>query len=52
MNKGKIIERGKHEELLELDGSYAALVKSQLSPEEIENLNTKKKIKEHLILRL
>ena len=45
MNKGKIIERGKHDELLELNGSYAALVKSQLSPEEIENLNIKKKNK-------
>jgi len=45
MNKGKIIERGKHDELLELNGSYAALVKSQLSPEEIINLNLKLKNK-------
>jgi ATP-binding cassette subfamily B (MDR/TAP) protein 1 len=45
MNKGKIIERGTHDELLELNGSYAALVKSQLSPEEIVNLNLKLKNK-------
>ena len=45
MNKGKIIERGTHDELLELNGSYAALVKSQLSPEEIINLNLKLKHK-------
>jgi len=45
MNKGKIIERGKHDELLELNGSYASLVKSQLSPEEIVNLNLKLKNK-------
>jgi len=45
MNKGKIIERGTHNELLELNGSYAALVKSQLSPEEIVNLNLKLKNK-------
>ena len=45
MNKGKIIERGTHNELLELNGSYAALVKSQLSPEEIVELNLKLKNK-------
>jgi ABC-type multidrug transport system fused ATPase/permease subunit len=45
MKDGKIIERGKHDELLELNGSYAALVKSQLSPEEIINLNLKLKNK-------
>ena len=45
MKNGKIIERGKHDELLELNGSYAALVKSQLSPEEIVNLNLKLKNK-------
>ena len=45
MNKGKIIERGTHDELLELNGNYAALVKSQLSPEEIINLNLKLKNK-------
>ena len=45
MKDGKIIERGKHDELLELNGSYAALVKSQLSEEEIENLTAKLKNK-------
>ena len=45
MKDGKIIETGKHDELLELNGSYAALVKSQLSPEEIINLNLKLKNK-------
>jgi len=45
MKNGKIIESGKHEELLELNGNYAALVKSQLSPEEIINLNLKLKNK-------
>ncbi len=29
MNKWKIIERAKHKVLLELNGSYAVLVKSQ-----------------------
>ena len=29
MNKGKIVEQGKHEELLEEDGFYANLFKSQ-----------------------
>ena len=48
MNKGKIIERGTHNELLELNGNYASLVKSQLSPEEIINLNLKLKNKTNI----
>ena len=43
MKDGKIIEKGKHDELLELNGNYASLVKSQLSPEEIEKLSVKLK---------
>ncbi len=45
MKDGKIIDRGKYDELLEQNGSYAVLVKSQLSPEEIVNLNLKLKNK-------
>ena len=39
MKKGKIIEKGTHDELLELNGNYASLIKDQLAEDEIRNLN-------------
>lgn len=39
LDKGQIIERGAHRELLELRGSYYNLVKNQLELEKIENVN-------------
>lgn len=37
MDRGRIVEQGRHEELVAADGSYAALVKSQdLAPADIE----------------
>ena len=34
LNKGKIVEQGTHEELLERDGVYAGLVKGQVASSE------------------
>ena len=39
MKKGKIIEKGTHDELLELNGNYASLIKNQLAEDEARNLN-------------
>ena len=36
MKEGKIVEKGTHKELLELNGYYAGLIKSQLANEEIK----------------
>ena len=38
MEDGEIIERGTHQELLELDGSYAQMNRLQLLSDEIENI--------------
>ncbi len=40
MDKGSIIERGTHHELLALNGSYFNLVKNQLELEKLESTNT------------
>ncbi len=37
LDQGRIIERGKHEELLELKGSYFNLVKNQLELDKMDN---------------
>ena len=37
LDKGKIIEQGKHDELIALNGSYFNLVKNQLDLEKIDN---------------
>ena len=39
MKKGKIIEKGTHDELFELNGNYASLIKNQLAEDETRNLN-------------
>ena len=39
MKDGKIIEKGTHKELLEMNGYYAGLIKEQLAAEEIQLLN-------------
>jgi len=36
MNKGSIVERGKHDELVALDGAYKKLVERQLVTMEVE----------------
>ena len=36
MQKGEVKERGKHEELLELDGVYKSLVNRQLVSEQLQ----------------
>ena len=38
MDKGRIIEEGRHEELLSLDGTYARMYNMQKLEEEIELL--------------
>ncbi|HET6273214.1 MAG TPA: ABC transporter ATP-binding protein [Bacteroidota bacterium] len=38
LNEGKIAERGRHDELVELDGIYAELHRKQLLEEELEHL--------------
>ena len=37
LKKGKVLEKGTHEELLAKNGYYAGLVKSQLAQDELEN---------------
>ena len=37
LKEGKVLEQGTHQELLEKNGYYASLVKSQLSQEDLEN---------------
>jgi ATP-binding cassette, subfamily B, multidrug efflux pump len=37
MDEGKIVEQGSHEQLLALDGRYAAIWREQQLREEIEN---------------
>lgn len=41
LNKGKIIERGKHEELLSLEGEYFDLYKNQFSDKSIKPIDGK-----------
>jgi len=36
LDSGRLIESGNHEELLELDGHYAELVRLQEQPAELE----------------
>jgi ATP-binding cassette subfamily B (MDR/TAP) protein 1 len=43
MKKGKIVEKGTHKELLELNGYYAGLIKEQLAEDEIKNEENKDK---------
>ena len=39
MQKGEVMERGNHDELLKLDGVYKNLVSRQLVNEELDNEN-------------
>ena len=39
MQKGEVMERGSHDELLRLDGVYKNLVSRQLVNEELDNEN-------------
>ena len=39
MQKGEVMERGNHDELLRLDGVYKNLVSRQLVNEELDNEN-------------
>ena len=41
MKEGKIIEKGTHKELLEMNGYYAGLIRDQLAADEIRQLNEK-----------
>ena len=41
MQKGKIIEQGSHEQLIQNGGYYASIVGAQLAQEEIEKINQK-----------
>ena len=43
MKSGKIIEKGKHQELLEKNGYYTTLIKDQLAADEIRNLDERLK---------
>jgi ABC-type multidrug transport system fused ATPase/permease subunit len=45
MKDGKIIEKGKHKELLEKNGYYFGLIREQLTADEISQLNEKNDIK-------
>ena len=45
MKDGKIIEKGKHQELLEKNGYYFGLIREQLTADEISQLNEKNDIK-------
>ena len=44
MQKGKIIEQGTHEQLLQSDGYYAGLIRTQLAEEEIQKLNEEEEL--------
>ena len=48
MKEGKIIEKGTHQELLELNGYYKGLVKEQLAEDEIKKFENKEKNKENV----
>ena len=41
MKEGKMIEKGTHKELLEMNGYYAGLIRDQLAADEIRQLNEK-----------
>jgi ABC-type multidrug transport system fused ATPase/permease subunit len=41
MKEGKIIEKGTHKELLEMNGYYAGLIRDQIAADEIRQLNEK-----------
>ena len=45
MKKGKIIEKGTHRELRDLNGFYTSLIRDQLAADEIRNLNERLKNK-------
>jgi len=49
MMKGKIVEQGTHEKLLEKNGVYASLVSKQLASTEEESIKKKKKSKQILL---
>ena len=44
MQKGKIIEQGTHDQLLQSDGYYAGLIRTQLAEEEIQKLNEEEEL--------
>jgi ABC-type multidrug transport system fused ATPase/permease subunit len=51
IKEGKVCEVGTHQELLEKNGYYAGLVKSQLAADELENKDLPKKKKEKKKIR-